>query len=144
MSEQKLSPQIAPEGREDRYERRRRRRERWAAARSARLDVGGWVSGLLLVALGLLFLAQNAGYFTEFANWWALFLLLPAAAFLSAAFATYRRHGDSWTGEAIAPLLGSGLFVALAAAFLLELDLSLLGPILLIAGGLLLLLGARR
>lgn len=140
MSEQSKSQVI--EG-ENRYERRRRRREQRAAARAGRLDAGGWLSGLLLVALGLLFLAQNAGYFSDFSNWWALFLLLPAAAFFSTALAAYRREDHTWTRETIGPLLGSTLFVGLTAVFLLELDLSLFGPLLLIAGGLLLLFGQR-
>lgn len=124
--------------------RREERRERRALRRGAR-DAGGWgwLGGALLIALGVLFLLQNAGYFTEFANWWALFLLLPAAGSFSTALGAYRRDGGEWTKQAIGPLLAGLLFLALMVAFLFSLDLSLFGPVLLIGAGLLFMFGPR-
>jgi hypothetical protein len=123
----------------DRYASRRQRRTARRAARAA----GGWnwIGGALLVGLGLLLLLQNAGYFTDFANWWALFILLPASGSFSAALRVYRNNGGEWTREALAPAAAGVIFTALALVFLFGLDLNLFGPVLLIAGGLLLIVG---
>lgn len=126
---------------EDRLRNRRQRREMRRADRQA--GGRGWLGGVLLIGLGVLFLLQNAGYLTEFANWWALFLLLPAAGSLSAGLGTYRRSGAEWTKEAVGPLVAGLMFLALTVVFLFGLDLSLFGPLLLIGGGLLLLFGPR-
>lgn len=117
--------------------------ERRAARRAARQAGGGaWLGGLLLIGLGVLFLMQNMGYLTNFSNWWALFLLLPAAGTFSAGMGAYRRDG-AWTQEAVGPMLATAVFVGLTAVFLFNLNLSLFGPILLIGAGLLLLFARR-
>lgn len=117
-----------------------RRQERLERRAARDTGAGRWVAGLLLVGLGALFLLQQAGYLTSFSNWWALFILLPAIGSFSAAWAAYNRNGGAWTNEAVAPLLAGLLFLGLTIVFLFDLNLSLFGPLLLIAGGLLLLL----
>ena len=114
--------------------------------RRADRDAGGlrWVWGILLVALGGLFMLQNAGYFSQFSNWWALFILLPAAGSFSAALGAYRRQGNEWTGAATGPLLAGVLLLGLTAVFLFNLSLSLFGPLLLIGAGLLVLVFGLR
>ncbi|MCB8985865.1 MAG: hypothetical protein H6659_18700 [Ardenticatenaceae bacterium] len=124
--------------------RREERLERRAARRADRLDGGlGWLGGVVLIALGLLFWLQSAGYLTQLTNWWALFILLPAVATFSAGMGAYRRNGGQWTGEAVGPMVASVMFLGLTAVFFFGLNLSLFGPILLIVAGLLLILGRR-
>lgn len=113
-----------------------------AQPRARRTDAGPFI-GVLLVALGLLFVAQNMGYLTRFNNWWALFLLLPAYGSLLAAWRAYREHGRLATQLVLGPALAGLLFVVLAVTFLFSFNLALFGPVMLIGFGVLLLLGRR-
>lgn len=124
---------------------RQERMERRAVRRADRRAGGlGWIAGLVLIALGVLFLLQDAGILTQFTNWWALFLLLPAVATLSAALGAYRRNGGQWTGEVTGPFLAGLLFLAITVAFLLNVTATWFWPVLLIAAGVLLLAGGLR
>lgn len=122
------------------YGRTRGERAQRRAARRADRRAGGlgWLAGVLLMGLGVLFLLQNEGIFTQFSNWWALFLLLPAIGTLSAALGAYRRNGGHWTAEVTGPFLGGLLFLGLTAIFLLNLNYTWLWSLFLIAAGLLL------
>jgi hypothetical protein len=103
---------------------------------------GSWVAGLILIALGLIFLAQNFGYPIPH-NWWALFILLPAFASFGAAGSMYRRNGRRITPPVTGAFL-TGLFLTgLAVVFLLGIDLGKFWPVLLIVLGLAVLLGGR-
>ncbi|MBE2222608.1 MAG: hypothetical protein IAF02_13760 [Anaerolineae bacterium] len=129
----------------DRYTRRQERRERRAVRRADRQAGGwGWISGLILIAIGLFYLLQPTGFLPNFTNWWALFLLLPAVGVLSAALGAYRRNGGQWTGEVTGLFLGGLLFLGITAVFLFNLDFSWFTPLFLIAAGLLLLIAAGR
>jgi hypothetical protein len=121
-----------------RQERIARRAERGASRHAGGL---GWLAGLILIAIGVLYLLNVLGILPEMTNWWALFLLLPAAGLLSAALGAFRRDGGSWTPAMVGPLLGSMLLAGLSAAFLFDFDYGWLWPLFLIAGGLLLLVG---
>lgn len=145
MTEQKVVETVEPDDNMGVYTTgRQRRRARRAALRADRAAGGwGWVSGLLLIGLGALFLLQNYGFFTEFSNWWALFLLLPAAGSFSAARGTYQREGSQWTQRSIGLLLSTLLILGLMVVFLFNLNLSFFGPVLLIGAGLLVLFGPR-
>jgi hypothetical protein len=126
---------VEPSYRSARSERAQRRAARRADRRGGGL---GWLAGLLLIGLGALFLLQNEGFLTQFSNWWALFLLLPAIGTLSAALGAYRRNGGHWTAEVTGPFLGGLLFLGLTTVFLLELNYTWLWSLFLIAAGLLL------
>jgi hypothetical protein len=104
-------------------------------------DGGGWLAGVVLLVIGVLYLFHNYGLLPSFTNWWALFLLLPGLGTLSAALSAYQRHGQPGTTEVIVPLLASLFFMGLTASFLFELQIGWLWPLFLIAGGLLLLAG---
>jgi hypothetical protein len=120
--------------------RRQERRERRAQRRADREAGGlGWMAGLVLMAIGVLYLLHNAGILLAFTNWWALFILLPGFGTLSAALGAYQRNGRHWTGEVTGLFLGGLLFVALTAVFLFNLSYSWLWPLFLIAAGLFLL-----
>jgi len=113
-----------------------RRAERHATRRA---EGSGWMVGLVLIAIGGLFLLHNAGILPTFTNWWALFLLLPGVGTLSAALGAYQRNGGHWTAEVTGPFLGGLLFLGLTALFLFDLNYGWLWPLFLIAAGLLLL-----
>jgi hypothetical protein len=120
--------------------REQRRAERWAR-REARWQrrAGrhtGWFAGLLLILLGVVFLLQNLGILS-FANWWALFILIPAFWAFIAAWDIYQED-HRLTRRGAGPLTVGILFTGFALIFLLNLATDLFWPILLIVGGLVL------
>jgi hypothetical protein len=124
--------------------REQRRAERWAR-REARWQrrAGrpyGWIGGAILILLGVVFLLQNLNI-PFLANWWALFILIPAFGAFAAAWESYRNNRRLTRGG-IGSLVAGGLFTILALAFLLNLNVGLFWPLLLIVGGLVLLVVA--
>lgn len=137
MSDQtKLEPKSDTQGG---YPSRRQARIERRSARRADRQAGAWLGGVLLIALGALFMLQNTGYVASFSNWWALFILLPAFGSFSAGWGAYQRNGGEWTREAVGPMLAGLLFLGLTAVFLFDLHYSWLWPLFLIAAGLLVL-----
>lgn len=121
---------------------RQKRVARRAERRAGRQAGGmGWLVGVVLIAIGLVYLLTNSGIMSNLTNWWALFLLIPAAAILSAAVGAYRHNGGQWTMAVVGPLLGSLLLAGLSAALLFGFDYGWLWPLFLIAAGFLLLAG---
>lgn len=100
-----------------------------------------WLGGLVLIVLGIVFLVQNLSGFT-LANWWALFILIPAAGSFSAAWRIYRNSGNRLTQAAAGPLTGGVILATVAAVFLLNLDWGVIWPVFVILAGLGALLGA--
>lgn len=92
-----------------------------------------WIPGVVLIALGVLFLFDNA-FGVELDNWWALFILIPAVVNLNNAWRRYRRAGR-WTSSARSALTGGLLIGTVALIFLFELSWSLFWPVLLIILG---------
>ena len=121
-----------------------RRQER--TARRAERHAGGysWVGGVVLILLGAIFLLQNTGLMRGFENWWALFILIPAASSFATAWRLYQQAGKAWTPAATGPLLGGLILSSLAALFLLGLDIGMWWPLFLIMGGIAILLGVRQ
>ncbi len=99
----------------------------------------GLFFGLILIGLGIFFLARNFFGFAMFDNWWALFILIPAAGSFSRAWSQYRATG-SWRGAAGRSLTGGLLITAIALNFLFDLDIGRYWPVLLIILGFSLLL----
>jgi hypothetical protein len=100
---------------------------------------GSWLPGIILIVLGAIFLAEN--YFgTTLRNWWALFILIPAASTLSVADGHWR---DGATSRATGPFIVGVGFLALTIVFLLDLPIGQLWPVFLIVAGLALLIGRR-
>lgn len=95
-----------------------------------------WFLGLVLVAVGLILLLRNTIRGFELDNWWALFILIPAAGSFGTAWNLYRKKGGRMTQAAIGPLMGGlfGLFVA--GVFLFNLDWDRIWPVFLILAGL--------
>lgn len=92
-----------------------------------------WIPGVVLIALGVIFLFDNA-FGVELDNWWALFILIPAVVKLNNAWRRYRRAGR-WTSSARSALTGGLLIGTVALIFLFELSWSLFWPVLLIILG---------
>lgn len=122
---------------------RRQGRSARRAMRRADRQAGGlsWLVGFVLIAIGALYLLSNTGLIPAFANWWALFLLLPAAGIFSAALGAYRQNGERWTPQVSGLLISGLLFTGLTIVFFFGLSYGWMVPLFLIAAGLLLLAG---
>jgi hypothetical protein len=121
---------FADEREQWRAERRAWREERRAARRAN----GAWVGGAVLIALGVIFLLQNAGLMTLH-NWWALFILIPAFGSFATAYTLYRNSGDRLTYSARGSLIGGLILTFVAGAFLFELSFGVFLPMVLIIAG---------
>ena len=100
-----------------------------------------WLPGLILIVLGVIFLADNYFPFRFFDNWWALFILIPAYTNLSRARRRYRATGR-WSAGARGSLISGLILTLVAFIFLFELSWSLFWPLILIIVGIGLLLRA--
>jgi hypothetical protein len=140
--------QLEDDGQAAKTSRRQQRIERREERRSERESGGfSWMIGLILIVIGGLYLLQETGILPGFTNWWALFMLLPAAGVLSAAVGAYRRNGGQFTPDVIGLLVGASLFLVMTGFFLFGVNFTWFVPLFLIAAGLLILFGpmvARR
>jgi len=119
----------------NRMERRMARAQYRAERRAARYAGGGaWVAGLVLIALGGMFMLQNMGMVVVH-NAWALLILIPAAGSFATAFGSYRVNGGRLNAMARGSLISGLIFVAIAAFFLFDLDWGKWWPTLLILAG---------
>ncbi len=102
------------------------------AERRARQRVGGLTGGVILLVLGVLFLASNLGYIVPIrvARWWPFLLIaLGLARLLSTTGDGERRRGGHW-------LLVVGIYGWVSEWRLFGLDWGTAWPIFLIASGL--------
>jgi hypothetical protein len=136
--QQPSQPQSPQDWREARQEARaewREARREWREERRAERYSGGgaWVFGVMLILIGVLVLLSNAGLFS-LRNWWALFILIPAAGSFTAAFNQFKAAGRLTAG-ARSSLIGGFIITMVAAMFLIGLNWGLLWPVLLILAG---------
>jgi hypothetical protein len=115
--------------------RQQERAERRMSRREWRSGSGGWIGGIMLISLGILFLLQNLGWF-YLENWWALFILIPAFGAFGTAWTLYRSSGNRFPVAARGSLISGTLLTLLALTFLLGLDFAVIWPFFLILGGL--------
>lgn len=113
----------------------------------SRSRTGEVVAGLIVILVGLVFLADNFDIdlpLFGWHNWWALFILIGAAAPASRAIDRYRQVGA--IDAQVAHVMVSALAViAVALMFMLNASFSLWWPIFLVIGGLSMLVpGGRR
>lgn len=99
---------------------------------------GGIGMGLVVIAIGLVFLMHNFGIrlpFMEYRNWWALFILVAAVGPVSHALQRFRAQGRIDKGV-LCSLLSASAIVLVAMMFLLDLSWDLWWPLFIIYGGL--------
>jgi cellulose synthase/poly-beta-1,6-N-acetylglucosamine synthase-like glycosyltransferase len=112
---------------EQRWERRQERRK-------LRNGGGEWILGVILILLGGFIYLQTMKIYT-LNNWWALFILIPGLAALVEAWRVYRAAEGKFTRRARGSLiLGVGLLLV-TTIFLLGLNWTIFGPILLVLAG---------
>jgi len=88
---------------------------------------------LILILLGILFLAQQVGEF-HFENWWALFILIPTFSAFTTAMNIWQRNG--YFSFAVWSTFYGGLFPLLVAImFLFNLDWGVYWPLFVILPG---------
>ena len=76
-----------------------------------------WI-GLIFIFGGIAVLLNQLGLLPFELNWWALFIMMPAAGFLSGAYNRFRFHGNLFSMDVA--------FSALIGLFLTALSFSLL------------------
>ncbi len=90
--------------------------------------------GVVLILLGVIFLAQHFGDFS-LQNWWALFILIPAFSAFGSAYGIWRKAGRFNFG--VWSTFYGGLFpLTVALIFLFDLDWGEYWPVFVILGGL--------
>jgi hypothetical protein len=95
---------------------------------------GGIWWGLVLVAIGAIFLLQNIGAISEHFNWWAVFILVPALSALSGAWFAFER--SKRFDAAVRSALGGGLIIlTVALMFMFGVDWNRWWPLMLIVPG---------
>jgi drug/metabolite transporter (DMT)-like permease len=105
----------------------------------ARGNKPAWIGGAVLVAAGAFLLFGNLTRFS-LTNWWAVFLLIPAAGSLWTAYTIWRRNEWRFNAASRGPLIGGLVLVFLAVIFLFDLDWGRVWPgfLIIVGGGLLL------
>jgi FtsH-binding integral membrane protein len=108
---------------------------------------GGLGMGLVVIAVGVVFLLRNLGIdlpFLQFHNWWAIFILIAALGPLSYAAQRWHELGRV-DGLVLHSLLSALVIVLVASFFLLDLSWERWWPLFVIYGGLWMLVkGVRR
>jgi len=98
-----------------------------------------WIGGVILIAIGLIFLFTNLGGF-HLNNWWALFILIPAISNFGSAWENYRANGRL-TKSGRGSITGGLILTLIACTFIFEWPWGVIWPIFLIIGGVGALLG---
>ncbi len=80
----------------------------------------GMVSGLVLIAVGVIFLVMQFSGF-RLNNWWALFILIPVFSAWSRALSIFREAGEI-TEKSIQAITNSLYLLFVALIFLFNLD----------------------
>jgi cation transport ATPase len=99
-----------------------------------RRENNSWVMGVVLIALGGLFLLSTILDISFVTNWWAVFILIPALTSLNRAWQSYRSHGRL-TRKGRRSLVNGLLILTVALIFLLGLDWGVVWPVFLIIIG---------
>jgi low temperature requirement protein LtrA len=92
----------------------------------------GVIGGIVLICLGLVFMLQS--YVSLPANWWTVFIYIPAAANLYFMFRSWKKEGR-FTQAATGSLTGALVLTTVASIFALGLDWAKAWPAILISIG---------
>lgn len=110
--------------------------EDWRVERRARRSGAPWAAGLILIVVGGLMLLRNLNVNIPYLeNWWALFILIPAAGMFGNAWSAFRYAGMA-DSRARSSLIGGIFMTVLAGALLFGINWSFFWPVMLILGGL--------
>lgn len=105
----------------------------------------GWI-GIGMIYLGSGFLANNLNLINMQAlaiNWWAISILIPALGGVITAV-RLASSGGMWSWAGIGNLVTTAVFVIVGSVALLGISWNLLGPIIMIAIGLVFLMGTLK
>ena len=94
----------------------------------------GWILGLVLIALGGVFLLQNVGLPVLVGNWWALFILIPALGAFASAWTLYGQDGH-FTSRVVGLIAGGLVPLTIAMIFLFNFNFGSAWPVLLVVFG---------
>ncbi len=97
----------------------------------------GWLAGVIVIVIGVLFLLHNFGIrlvFFEYHNWWAIVILIFSLAPLSLAYRHYRETGK-WDANMVYYLTSGAAILTVGLIFLLHLRWDRWWPLFLIYGG---------
>ncbi len=104
--------------------------------------------GLIFIFGGIAVLLNQFGWLPFELNWWALFILMPAAGFLSGAYNRFRSNDELFSMAVAIPALIGLFLVALSFNLLVgaswNINWSLIGPIILVLIGLGMIFGRSR
>ncbi len=93
-----------------------------------------WIIGIILILLADYVFLQNQKIIT-FDNWWAFFILIPSLGAFADAWSHVREDGGRFTMRARGAIILGVVLLAVAAMFLFNLNWPILGPALLLFGG---------
>ena len=93
----------------------------------------GMTSGLILIAVGIIFLVMQYGGF-HINNWWALFILIPVFVSWNRAIRTSIEAGEI-TEESVQAIAGSLFLLFVASIFLFNMDWGRVWPGFIIIAG---------
>ena len=106
-----------------------------------------WI-GLIFIFGGVAVLLNQLGLLPFELNWWALFIMLPAAGFLSGAYNRFRANDNLFTMDAAFPAMIGLFLVALSFSLLVgaawNINWSLFWPVIIILIGLGMIFGRSR
>lgn len=91
-----------------------------------------WVGGVILIVLGIVFMAQQFGFMTG--NWWAAFIYIAAFANFGNMIRSWRKDGR-FTSSATGSLVGGLVLTTIASIFMFNLRMDYAWPSILIAIG---------
>lgn len=109
--------------------------EDWRTEHRERHAGAPWAGGLILIVIGAILLLRNLDINIPYLkNWWALFILIPAAGSFGNAWSAYRYAG-ALDSRARGALLGGFFMTILAGALLFGINWAFFWPVMLILGG---------
>ncbi len=96
-----------------------------------------WISGFVLVVIGIMVLLQNYGVvtFVSIHNWWALFILIPTLGAWSTALGMYLANGRKLNRAVLGVAYGGVWPLFISIVFLFDLDWGRVWPFFLILAG---------
>ncbi|MCU0519688.1 MAG: hypothetical protein MUF84_03205 [Anaerolineae bacterium] len=98
---------------------------------------GPVLGGLILLAMGVIFLLRNLGFdLPVLDNWWALFILIPVVTSFDRAWRAYQRNGQRMTSEVSGTAIGALALTMVMLALLFDLKWAIILPVFLILLGL--------